>query len=396
MADMTMGQRIAEERKKLGLSQEALGDKMGVSRQAISKWEADGAVPEIDKLIGLSKLFGVSVGWLLGTEVQTKTETEQETLSEKQLQMVEELMKRYQPKPRKKWPAALAAGVCALLFGALFLQTRNLRAESAGISEAISALRVQISTLGQTLEAAQAEENKLLERYGLEVASVSADAAGTPRAELHFSAIPISWQEGDKAYLSVLNREGYTVEQECTKDGAFLTAAVSVDVVDGYTLCLTIAHADGSQDQQPLSSPDTVERLKTALSVTAEGRVAEVFYGNQNLLLMDCAFTLQMPSVGMDYGEAAWERAELILCLADGQREIMRYNLLLYEEKEKEVRLSPSIVTSIPTITFENVELPENAGIQLWIWAKLDNGLEVTNMVMDGSLDGAGNLMPRR
>ena len=41
MDDMTLGRRIAGERKKLGLSQEALGEKMGVSRQAISKWEAE-------------------------------------------------------------------------------------------------------------------------------------------------------------------------------------------------------------------------------------------------------------------------------------------------------------------------------------------------------------------
>ena len=39
MCELTMGQRIAQQRKKLGLSQEALGDQMGVSRQAISKWD---------------------------------------------------------------------------------------------------------------------------------------------------------------------------------------------------------------------------------------------------------------------------------------------------------------------------------------------------------------------
>ena len=68
MSERTLGQRIAERRKMLSLSQEAFGEKMGVSRQAASKWEADGAVPEIDKLIHMSKLFGVSVGWLLGVE----------------------------------------------------------------------------------------------------------------------------------------------------------------------------------------------------------------------------------------------------------------------------------------------------------------------------------------
>ena len=65
---MTTGQRIAAKRKELNLSQEALGEALGVSRQSIYKWESDASLPEIDKLIALSRLFGVSVGWLLGVE----------------------------------------------------------------------------------------------------------------------------------------------------------------------------------------------------------------------------------------------------------------------------------------------------------------------------------------
>ena len=65
---MTIGQRIAQKRKEQGLSQEALGDRLGLSRQAIYKWESDAALPEIEKLVALSRLFGVSVGWLLGVE----------------------------------------------------------------------------------------------------------------------------------------------------------------------------------------------------------------------------------------------------------------------------------------------------------------------------------------
>ena len=62
---MTLGQRIQAHRVRLGLSQEGLGDKLGVSRQAVSKWEADGAVPDTNKLIALSKLFGISLNELL-------------------------------------------------------------------------------------------------------------------------------------------------------------------------------------------------------------------------------------------------------------------------------------------------------------------------------------------
>ena len=44
---MTTGRRVARKRKELGLSQEALGEKLGVSRQSIYKWESDGALPEV-------------------------------------------------------------------------------------------------------------------------------------------------------------------------------------------------------------------------------------------------------------------------------------------------------------------------------------------------------------
>ena len=65
---MTLGQNIQALRHTAGLSQEGLGERLGVSRQAISKWEADGAVPEVDKLIALARLFGVSLHDLLQVE----------------------------------------------------------------------------------------------------------------------------------------------------------------------------------------------------------------------------------------------------------------------------------------------------------------------------------------
>ena len=65
---MTLGQRIQELRKQKELSQEALGERLGVSRQAVSRWEMDGAVPEVDKLIAMSRIFGVSLNDLLQVE----------------------------------------------------------------------------------------------------------------------------------------------------------------------------------------------------------------------------------------------------------------------------------------------------------------------------------------
>lgn len=64
----TLGGRIQAGRKAAGLSQEALGERLGVSRQAVSKWEADAAVPELENLIAMSRIFGVTIGTLLGVE----------------------------------------------------------------------------------------------------------------------------------------------------------------------------------------------------------------------------------------------------------------------------------------------------------------------------------------
>ena len=94
---MTTGQRIAQKRKELGLSQEALGEKLGVSRQSIYKWESDAALPEIDKLVTLSRLFGMPVGALLGVESEATEEqpSKDSELTEAQVKMVEEISHRY-------------------------------------------------------------------------------------------------------------------------------------------------------------------------------------------------------------------------------------------------------------------------------------------------------------
>ncbi len=69
---MKLNEKIIYCRKKCGISQEALGDMIGVSRQAVSKWETGDALPEVTKLKALADVFGVTVDWLLdetdGTE----------------------------------------------------------------------------------------------------------------------------------------------------------------------------------------------------------------------------------------------------------------------------------------------------------------------------------------
>ena len=62
---MTLGERLIQLRAKAGLSQDDLAERLGVSRQSVSKWENNVSVPDLDKLVKLGEVFGVSLDELV-------------------------------------------------------------------------------------------------------------------------------------------------------------------------------------------------------------------------------------------------------------------------------------------------------------------------------------------
>ena len=74
--DLAMAQRLVDRRKAAGLSQEALAAQLGVSRQAVSKWERSESSPDTDNLIALAALYGVSLDELLYGEAAGDSDTE--------------------------------------------------------------------------------------------------------------------------------------------------------------------------------------------------------------------------------------------------------------------------------------------------------------------------------
>lgn len=68
---MTLGEKIKEQRKKLGYTQEALAERMDVSRQAVAKWEKNLSAPTAEKLIALSNLFGTSLDDMTSLKAKT-------------------------------------------------------------------------------------------------------------------------------------------------------------------------------------------------------------------------------------------------------------------------------------------------------------------------------------
>ncbi len=73
---MILAEKITNLRKKNGWSQEELAEKMQVSRQAVSKWEGAQTVPDLEKILALSRLFGVTTDYLLKDEIEDEEFTD--------------------------------------------------------------------------------------------------------------------------------------------------------------------------------------------------------------------------------------------------------------------------------------------------------------------------------
>lgn len=162
---MTLGQRIQELRKQAGLSQEGLGEALGVSRQAVSKWESDGGIPELDTLIAMSRMFGITVGQLLGVEEPREEEAAQPSVNE---ELVEAVLRRYAEESRRpaeseqppKYPIGswIVAG-CAVVLAVVMLIVGVGKVR--GVFSTVSNLQSQISTLQSDLNSVSSQVSNI-------------------------------------------------------------------------------------------------------------------------------------------------------------------------------------------------------------------------------------------
>ena len=216
---MTLGQRIAQKRKELGLSQEGLGEQLGVSRQAIYKWESDASLPEIEKLIALSRLFSVTVGWLLGVEEESRPAEE---LTPRQLAMVREITEGYlsacptglSPKGKKRLTAALLIGGACLAGVVLVLAIQLsqithkydlLQQLVTGVNQDV---QEQISSITQQVEDTLAQSYSLVESSTQTFVSMD-PGAGT--ALFQVQVVPKHYTQGTTA-LFLAQGDGKTLE----------------------------------------------------------------------------------------------------------------------------------------------------------------------------------------
>ncbi|QNL43795.1 helix-turn-helix domain-containing protein [Oscillibacter hominis] len=264
---MTIGQRIAQKRKEQNLSQEALGDALGVSRQAIYKWESDATLPEIEKLIAMSRLFRVSVGWLLGVEEDAPSDPPAE-LSDTQLKMVEEIVGRYiqaQPPAKKspwgKWDVRILFALCGILLALLMgINSRvkqldnNYDSLQNSISRVERSVDSQIGGISGRVEEILKAQNSLTADYGAEI--VHTDLKDN-RIVFSVHAVPKTYTEGMSVEFSIDNGTGGVsyIPGEKAVNGSF-TATLACPLTDSINISAVFTSADGTRQTQLLERFD--------------------------------------------------------------------------------------------------------------------------------------------
>jgi len=265
---MTLGQHIQELRKRAGLSQETLGERLNVSRQAVSKWESDVTIPEVDTLIAMSKLFGVTVGELL--QVEQPTETAAEELTERELSAIEIIVRRYVeetesrrakslPKPAKfsrRWllPIAAAALLVILAGSALLNRLEDMTNQvnrlqnqlnnlNSNVSSQINGITNQVTDLLEKQNSLTVDCGARLVQYDLQNSSVLFEMWATPK----------TWQEGMTVTFHVTCDSG-VFSVPGTDNGAHrFSASISFPLTDETVLIDANFTMDGVTQTQRLS-----------------------------------------------------------------------------------------------------------------------------------------------
>ncbi len=269
---MTTGQRIAAKRKERELSQESLGAELGVSRQTVYKWESDTSLPEIEKLVALSRLFQVPVGWLLGVEeVPEATE-----FSEDQLKLLEELLGRYQRaeqaelsqgqraqvealvgerlsgsrRLRRRWPWALAALAVVWAGWSVFSRLDRMDGQYNSLANSVNnvshSVNAQVGSIASRVEEILKAQNDLTADYATQL--VSADLAeNTVRFSLR--AVPKTYTPGmSVVFLADSGGEVREMEAAEEENGAF-TGEMVCPLTDSITLSAVFVTGNTRQTQ---------------------------------------------------------------------------------------------------------------------------------------------------
>ena len=250
---MTTGEKIAALRREHKLSQEALGEKLGLSRQAVSKWEADQAVPTMDNLMELSRLFGVPVDTLLRPDAPFPAPSAEKNSTDAPA-APETPHKGVSPSHGK----ILAIGGAALLRVSLACSavcawsTVRLRAEVDGLRSLVNGLSLNSTvyypgTDADTGDFAESSEHMTL------------DPENTEQLIVTFSAVPRVASDGETAkFLLRGGEQSWECEAEDDAGGGY-RGSLTIPMVDEFSVYLVLTDQNGGTRNLLIASESDIE-----------------------------------------------------------------------------------------------------------------------------------------
>lgn len=293
---MTLGQNLQAARKAKGLSQETLAEQIGVSRQALGKWEKDIALPGLDNLQAAAQVLGVSVDTLLGTEAAgpapaVTLDAMRDLLAARDAE---------QRKHRRLWGllGAAAAVVVVLL---LVVQNLAYQRKMQSLTDSYAMLQSQLSSttadlstrMDELQDAVRQGKSTVLEWRWVPVDKLHRDVQSSWMPVL-VQVTPSESATGMTARLSVTYGDTTELHNMDVLAGDIYQAQLVFTVGQTYDLTIQWTAADGAVANEKLGTVDfTVTQIEPELAWGRTGGTLDYGYyinrsGNKKYLELSC------------------------------------------------------------------------------------------------------------
>lgn len=271
---MTLGQNIQAARKAKGLSQETLAEKIGVSRQALGKWEKDTALPGLDNLQALAAELGTGVDALLGTEPSAPAAPAVTLDAMRDLLSARDAEEK---RRRRLWGCAGGATfliLAGLLAGMALQYERQINALNqnyAAIQSSYAAQQADLSAqISELQDAVRMGETTVLDWRWLPADKLHRDAAGS-WMPVQVQVTPRTAAEGTSARLAVrCGDETRLYDMTAGADGSYTASGLVFTVGSSYELSVQWT-VDGTTTSEALGTVNFNEEMTKPTIIWATG-----------------------------------------------------------------------------------------------------------------------------
>ncbi len=240
---MTLQDKISKLRKKNGWSQEDLADKLYVTRQAVSKWESGQSLPDVEKIVHMSKLFGVTTDYLLNEEIEAEDVIEESVANDNKILEQDDVDAYLRTEKTKSIYYAIS--VCLMLFSpVIYMILKLVSVENyALIGGIVAAVLLALGISIYFIADARGNEYKYINKGAKFTLGYGVNDYVT---EMH------------KSYQKIISRQSFVLILICILDALVLTLFTFLYKVD--------------------SMITSIATIVTFVLLSAAGPVAVVFY----------------------------------------------------------------------------------------------------------------------